>query len=216
MCGLFVFRGAVALWSLYARPVQEPPNQQNAESNSASLHQLDYELDAEVIADRPDQIRAVAEPTRARILDLVLERSATVTELASALGRPKSSVAHHVAVLHDAGLLKVVRTRKVRAIEERFYGRVARCVKIGRGQLPDGSRPSTFIEQAASELSEFGDHDLLATIRHARIPAERAAEFFDRVAELADEFTRLPREGDVVYGFVAGVYPTDQPVLDQG
>ena len=31
-------------------------------------------------------------------------------------------------------------------------------------------------------------------MRHARIPDERAEEFFDRVVELAQEFTALPRE----------------------
>jgi hypothetical protein len=52
-----------------------------------------------------------------------------------------------------------------------------------------------------------------ATLRHARVPSERAEEFFERVAELASEFTALPRGGDVVYGFVARVYATAHPAL---
>jgi hypothetical protein len=36
-----------------------------------------------------------------------------------------------VSVLVDADLVKVVRTRKVRAIEERFYGRTARIFYMG-------------------------------------------------------------------------------------
>jgi len=31
--------------------------------------------------------------------------------------------------------------------------------------------------------------------------------------ELTREFGQLPREGDTVYGFVAGLYPTDHPTL---
>jgi len=56
---------------------------------------------------------------------------------------------------------------------------------------------------------------LRTTLRHARIPRERAAEFWERVEKLTREFTQLPREGDTVYGFVAGLYPTDHPTLPE-
>ena len=85
----------------------------------------DYELDERRVVTSPDEIKAMFDPLRGTLLDLVLERAATVAELAQAVGRPKSTVAHHVNVLVDAGLLKVVRTRRVRAIDERFYGRTA-------------------------------------------------------------------------------------------
>ena len=88
-------------------------------------------LAAEVQADTPTQLKALANPLRVQILDLVLERAATVTELAAALDRPKSSVAYHVDTLVEAGLLQVVRTRRVRAIEERFYGRTGRTIVLG-------------------------------------------------------------------------------------
>ena len=64
-------------------------------------------------------------------------RERTVTEMARAVGRPKSTVAYHVNQLVDAGLLKVVRTQKVRAIEERYYGRVARTIYIGALSSPE-------------------------------------------------------------------------------
>ena len=50
-------------------------------------------------------------------------------------------------------------------------------------------------------------------MRYARIPDSAAETFWRRVFELVDEFTQLPREGDTVYGFVAGLYPTDHPTL---
>ena len=61
-----------------------------------------------------------------------------MTELASAVKSPKSTVAHHVNVLATAGLLRVVRTRRVRAIGERFYGRTARMFYVGLGRRADG------------------------------------------------------------------------------
>lgn len=173
----------------------------------------DYDLDDEVVAARPAQLKALADPLRMSILDLVLERAATVSELAVAVGRPKSSVAYHVDALVDTGLLKVVRTRKVRAIEERFYGRVGRTIVLQDTALPDGTVPPDFLRAADSEVAAPRSKSLLATLRHARIPQERASEFFERVAELAREFTELPRGGDTVYGFVGAVYETDHPTL---
>jgi DNA-binding transcriptional ArsR family regulator len=174
---------------------------------------LDYELAETVQADTPAQLKALADPVRSQILDLVLERAATVTELAQALNRPKSSVAYHVDILVDVGLLTVVRTRRVRAIEERLYGRVGRTIVIGAGPVPEGTARHSFLAQAQAEARVPTPRQMLATLRHARIPEDRAEEFFERVVEIAEEFTELPREGDVVFGFVAAVYPTSQPTL---
>jgi DNA-binding transcriptional ArsR family regulator len=174
----------------------------------------DYELAATVHADTPEQLKAIAEPVRGRILDLVLERAATVTELATALDRPKSSVAYHVDVLVDAGLLTVVRTRRVRAIEERFYGRTGRTIVIGDAPTPEGVVHQGFLAEALAEAPR-DDSRMTSTIRHARIPDDRAEEFFERVNRLAEEFSALPRAGDTVWGFVAAVYPTDHPTLGE-
>src|SRR5688572_31549707 len=97
----------------------------------------DYELDDMLVITAPEKLRAMADPLRGTILELVLERAATVTDLARAVDRPKSTVAYHVNLLVDAGLLRVVRTRRVRAIEERYYGRVARTYYIGVLNSPE-------------------------------------------------------------------------------
>src|SRR2546428_7441176 len=82
----------------------------------------DYELVDEIVITAPAQLRAIADPLRDTILDLLLERAATVTELAAAVKRPKSTVAHHVNVLVAAGMLRVVRTRRVAPTGRTDYG----------------------------------------------------------------------------------------------
>ena len=94
----------------------------------------------------PEQVKALSHPLRTTILHLLHERAATVSELARAVGRPKSTVAHHVSVLVDAGLLQVVRTRRVRAIDERFYGRTARLFYVSVGRSVDGACRSLLFE----------------------------------------------------------------------
>lgn len=166
---------------------------------------LDYELPDEVVADQPHHRKALSDPTRLLVLDLVLERAMTVSELAERCGKAKGTIAHHVDVLVEAGLLRVVRTQRVRAVEERSYGRTGRTIMMG--SIGDG--PAPFLTQALAEIADDDEHDRF-TLRHARIPADRAAEFWARVEDLAVEFTRLPRAGDVEHGFVAGVYRTNR------
>jgi DNA-binding transcriptional ArsR family regulator len=177
----------------------------------------DYDLPDTVEAATPAQLRAIADPLRMTLLDLVLERAATVAELASAVDRPNSTVAHHVGVLVQAGMLRVVRTRKVRAIDERYYGRTGRTIRVGVIRRPgDTATPVCVngLSVAAAESVPAHEADrLYSTLRHVRIPPERAAEFWRRVETLVRDFTQLPRAGDTVYGFVAGLYPTEHPVL---
>ena len=177
----------------------------------------DYELADRIGLREASQVRAIGHPLRTTILHLLHERAASVNELAQAVGRPKSTVAHHVKVLTEAGLLRVVRTRRVRAIEERFYGRTARMFYVSVQRTAEGEdMPRDFndFEVAAREsVAAFHDGKLWGFIRHARISEEQASEFWERMAELVAEFDRLPRSGETMYGFAVGVYPTDLPTL---
>jgi DNA-binding transcriptional ArsR family regulator len=181
----------------------------------------DYDLAERIALTAPGQVRALSHPLRNTILSLLHERAATVGELAGAVGRPRSTVAHHVKVLADAGLVRVVRTRRVRAIEERFYGRTARMffVNLEPAALDGGDPPRDFNDFAVAareSAAAFESGTLWGFIRHARITAAQAREFWERMAELVTEFDRLPRSGGTMYGFAVGVYPTDHPVLPEG
>ncbi|HZC70621.1 MAG TPA: winged helix-turn-helix domain-containing protein [Jatrophihabitans sp.] len=178
----------------------------------------DYELLDTFELTTPGQVRAVSDQLRTTIIGLLHERAASVTELAAALKRPKSTVAHHVNVLAEAGLVRVVRTRRVRAIDERYYGRTARMFYVGLGKPGDGGGPlpldfNDFEVAAKESAGAYEAHQLWSFIRHARIPRERVAQFWAAVEPLVHEFDKLPRSGDTVYGFVVGVYPTDFPTL---
>jgi DNA-binding transcriptional ArsR family regulator len=176
-------------------------------------YDLGYDLDETISADTPARLKAVGNRLRALILDLVLERAMTVTELAERVRKPRGTVAHHVDVLVDAGLLKVTATRRVRAIEERFYGRTAHTIMFP-DSATDGDLPFVADARAEADLSDSQGSGGF-TLRHARIPAELADEFTARVMDLALEFTRLPRGGSREYAFLAGVFPTKRPVAPE-
>lgn len=172
----------------------------------------DYDLDDEIVADSPKRLKALGDPLRSQLCDLVLERAMSVGELAARVRRPKGSVAHHVGVLVDAGLLKVVRTRKVRAVEERFYGRVARTFV-----LPSSPGFLPFVDEMRREIDHerFDDeqHGVgTITLRRARIPAARAQEYVQRLHDLSLEFVDEPRAGDTEFGMLLMLYPTTRTV----
>lgn len=178
-------------------------------SDTARTIRRDYDLAPELPIDTPAQLKALGDPLRNTIVDLVLERAMTVTELAEQLDRPRGSVAYHVDVLVDAGLLQVVRTRKVRAIDERFYGRAALTYLLPHrpGEIP-------FIRDVIAEVDvarvESDDKVAIMTYRHARIPLSRVAEYGARLHALALEFAEEPRSGETEFGLYLALFPTNR------
>lgn len=186
------------------RRAPEPPEQ----------HVLDYDIDDFVTAARPDQLKALGDPTRQQILNLLLERAATTTHLAEALAKPKGTVGYHLKVLEDAGLVHVVRTGRVRAMTEKYYGRIGRTVVYGAS--PEQGEKLFMLREAMAEASISDDAALpMFTLRRIRLSEEAALEFSRRILELAEEFVSLPRSGNTMYGLIAGIYPTEHPVLSE-
>jgi DNA-binding transcriptional ArsR family regulator len=175
------------------------------------FQQLDYELADAVHADTPARLKALGDPLRQLLLDLVLEQAMTVSELAERVGRPRGSIAHHVDLLVDAGLLQVVRTRRVRAVEERFYGRTARTI-VFPDSVRDGDLPFLADARRIADLDTIDELPGTFTMRSVRVPEAVAAEFCRRVDALALEFSRLERGGTHEYALLIGLFPTNRPV----
>lgn len=160
----------------------------------------------------PEQAAVFSESTRRDIMVLLAERPATTQQLAEAMGKPKGTVGHHLKVLEEAGLLAVVDTRQVRAITEKYYGRLARTYVFP--QVEGTGEDHGFVVEALGEMRALQEGESgFFTLRHARIPAERADEFGDALLALAEEFATAARGGTTVYGLIAGIYPTDRPSL---
>ena len=174
----------------------------------------DYSMDEELLLTDPVQYRALFEHTRQQIVSLLLERAATTSELAEVLGRPKGTVGHHLHVLAAAGLVHVVRTERVRALQAKYYGRTARVFIYQREHEAVGQE-TRLLRSALAELGRVPDDApvMTANQRYARIPAERAAQWQHRMQDLLMEFTAEPAEGDTTYALVFALYPTDRPPL---
>lgn len=153
----------------------------------------DYDADDVLIVEDPRQLRALGGELRARIVTLLRDRAASVTELAKALGIPKGTAGYHVKVLEQAGLVRVVATRRVRAVTEKYYGRVARLYVLRSDEsLPDalrgGALAARLLRQAADEIvAARGDKDASALV-HVRLRPADARRFQRRLNRLAADF----------------------------
>lgn len=186
-------------------------------------------------ATEPEHFRAVADPTRQKILELLRERAATTKQLAQALEMRPGAIGHHLKVLEEVGFVRVVGTRQVRAITEKYYGNTYRRLSFTARhfswteEIPEIS-PQFHLEQAMAEYeapqideiespkegSESGELTLpMSSLAHARIPARKAEEFARRVMDLVEEFEQDPVAGEKVYAFLASVFPTNLPELPE-
>jgi DNA-binding transcriptional ArsR family regulator len=153
----------------------------------------DYELDDVLVVQDAKQLRALADDLRARLVGLLRERAASTTELATALELPKGTVAHHLKVLESAGLVRVVRTRKVRALTEKFYGRVARLFVLKSDEslpteLRGGAISALMLRRAADDILSSGDEQETAGLVNIRLKAADRVRFEKRLNKLVADY----------------------------
>jgi len=178
-----------------------------------------------LVVEDPKQLRALGDAFRSRIVMMLRERAASTSELAVALETPKGTVGHHVKVLEQAGLIRVVRTRKVRALTEKYYGRVARLFVLkGDEGIPDelrgGVLASTMLRQAADELIAAGDPDQndSSALIHVRLTAESRRRFEKRLNRLVADLQQA-EDGEgtshaLAYALFRAPTPLPPPPVD--
>ena len=96
----------------------------------------DYDLDDRMELASAVQVRAIGHPLRTTILGLLHERAATVTRWPRPSDGRRAPSRITSTCCQTAGLVRVVRTRRVRAIDERYYGRTARMFHCRRRVAP--------------------------------------------------------------------------------
>lgn len=178
---------------------------------------LDYETADVLVVRQPEQLKALADELRGKIVVLLRERARSITELAEKLGLPKGTVGHHVKVLEKAGLVKVVRTRKVRALTESYYGRTARLFLY---ESADGSQAEDIknivaagLRIAADEILPLNYEDPAAIgcsgVLRVRLDPEDAKRFNRRLDRLMTEFRQAEDPNGVPYGLALAMYRRD-------
>jgi DNA-binding transcriptional ArsR family regulator len=170
----------------------------------------DYEAADVLVVREPEQLKALGDDLRSKIVVLLREHAFSTTELATKLGLPKGTVGHHVKVLERAGLVQVVRTRQVRAMTEKLYGRTARLFLLKNADTDAEdvwSVAAASLRRAAEEMLPIGsDSQTTFGVVRARLTDADARRLVRRLEKLIDDFRAADRpEGDD-YGLAAALY----------
>lgn len=175
-----------------------------------TLPSPDYEADDVLVVKEPEQLRALGDDRRSRIVVLLRDRAASTTELSEKLGLPKGTVGHHLKVLEKAGLVRVVRTRQVRALTEKFYGRTARLFlfKNSDEDAEDMRNvAAASLRSAAEEMLPIGEDDgtTFAVVR-ARLTLADARRLERRLEKLVADFRAAESAEGADYGISVALY----------
>ena len=171
----------------------------------------DYDAADFLVVSEREQLRALGDELRARIVALLRVRARSTEELAEELGLPKGTVGHHLKVLERAGLIRVVRTRQVRAVTERFYGRTARVFLFELEDDADSrALGAVALRQAASEVERAPTRADWGLVR-ARLSRADANRFERRVKRLQDDFLAADSGEGVLTALVTALWAMEPP-----
>ena len=174
-------------------------------------HSSDYDADDVLVVSEPRQLRALGDDLRTKIVMLMRDRARSTQELAAELGLPKGTVAHHVKVLQRAGLIRVVRTRKVRAVTEKFFGRTARLFVYEVDDPADArALGAAALRQAADELAGAPEGATFGVIATRLTPAE-VKRFERRLHRLIEDFRESKASGGAPFRLATALWKGPDP-----
>ncbi|MFD0867692.1 Helix-turn-helix domain [Chlamydia abortus] len=124
------------------------------------MNQLPY-----LMIDKFDQLKALSDPFRARIVMLLIENSYTGQQLAQQLEIPRSKIHYHLNELEKNELIRVNRTEVKNGIIQKFYRSVAR-----------GFFPSPDLLPHATEVSDYFRESTISSLDRAKLRALSAPE----------------------------------------
>lgn len=180
--------------------------------------------------ERSDQIKALANPLRQRILELMIEAPITTKQVADRLGEKPTKLYHHVDTLEAAGLIKLVKTKRKRGTVEKYFEAVAERFVMDRAAVEvravtddEQGRLETIISSSLDEtLSEIRESMGTGLIRadddsgesvfvrsHLRMTPLQMSVLVERLQEwIRDCQGSHDPDAEMEYGLTVAFYPT--------
>ncbi len=164
------------------------------------------------------ELKALGDPLRSRILGLIQYYPATAKQIADHLGIAPSSVGHHMHVLEAAGLVQIVARRSVRGTIANYYARTAIFFQVELPQDIAGTAQATLssgldrMAQAHDDLAQSissSQHDAMRfeSFLHFKLALSRVHEYERRLQALNDAFMQEEPDPDGhIYTFYAALF----------
>jgi predicted ArsR family transcriptional regulator len=162
-----------------------------------------------------NQLESLTSPVRLAIVQrLEIDKEATAREIARRLGRPVTSLYHHLKQLEDAGVLRVVAERKGARRPEAVYAMVAEYLSSAEAVRTQRGRKT--YARAAARVADAGARAFSAAVAHGkprfegdprnamvryyliRADSKKLAALNRLLAELEDVATHSSEEGEEI------------------
>ncbi|MBV9870886.1 MAG: helix-turn-helix transcriptional regulator [Frankiaceae bacterium] len=153
--------------------------------------------------DSAEAIKAIADPLRVRMLQLLMmasHRTWTVKEIAAELSQPVTKLYHHIKLLEAADLISDVETRVVSGIVEHRYRANQRSLRFDSNSWDIEEDLDLGVQQISAQLDAvrddlldylYGEHAEFDQLNLSRTTARLTKEEIDsvnaRIEELLDE-----------------------------
>lgn len=189
-------------------PEQEPP------ILPASVPVLMPELPLRLELTHEDQLKAISDPTRSRILGVIQHHPATSKQIADHLRIPPGTIGHHLHILEETGLAQVIARRQIRGTVAKYYTRTARLYdyNIPHETMQENSPALHIVTQLRDELADvcaLNASDFLCStgFPHARLSLERAQLYQQRLEALIADFVQEPLDQNgQIYGLGGALF----------
>jgi DNA-binding transcriptional ArsR family regulator len=117
-----------------------------------------------IVISTIEQLKAISDPLRLNILELVAHEALTVRQVASRLGQPPTRLYYHVAELEKAGLVSLVDTRVKSGIIEKYYRTSADHITIDHKLLNAGEDQETAIHELLSMVFDSTAQEIIRSL----------------------------------------------------
>lgn len=174
--------------------------------------------------NRLDQVKALSDSLRIKILDHFCNEALTTKQVAGLLGEPPHKLYHHVDALESAGLIVLEKTKQNRGTIEKYFRAVAKHftlsphlfeVQLDGDDLPATEKTfSAVLQNTLTEVKQSLETGLLKSgdpfFAHLKIQLnqKQANELHQKLQEWIDLARKTSSdEGDEIYGSVVAFYP---------
>jgi DNA-binding transcriptional ArsR family regulator len=197
---------------------------------------LTYDPIPELVIDDLETHKALVNPLRVRLLELLVDAAQTVKQLAAAVDVEPVKLYYHINLLEKNGLIRVVNTQVVSGIIEKWYRVTAFNYRIDRKILSlQGDEQQAYLDEVFASIFEGTmelvrhntavsiidlqqnpphPHSLFLTRSRGFHSAAQAQAFYEKLQALIYEFEGSisnPDEADGKYVLTLALFPEKRP-----
>jgi DNA-binding transcriptional ArsR family regulator len=205
-------------------------------SDEMQMVEESFEPDKQYMVTNLETLKVVSDPTRLRVLELLVERSRTVKELSKLLDLAPTKLYYHINLLEQHELIRVVGTRVVSGIIEKQYRTRAHSIELDRSLLALGTdNRGAAIDKMLQAIFDATREDVRDALKHnlmdlteedpkkrtgltfrliAKLTPEQSASFQEKLLALVKEYSDLNDytqddlpEDCKPYGLTVAFYP---------